>query len=125
MTMKIFKIFAIIAVMILPAISQANNKEPIFINLATNDPTKVLMALEAGRQYSEKGFPIVIYLNDKAVMLGVEGKEGSTTKERDALKNEIASGAIVNICPSCLHKYGLSAAVLLDGVSIGMPHPKS
>ena len=122
MTMKIFKIFAIIAVMILPAISQANNKEPIFINLATNDPTKVLMALEAGRQYSEKGFPIVIYLNDKAVMLGVEGKEGSTTKERDALKNAIASGAIVNICPTCLNKFGLTRGDLLQGISLGAEH---
>ena len=97
-------------------------KEPIYINLATNDLGKVLMALDASRQYAEKGYPIVIYLNDKAVTLGVEVSSGGISKEQVAIKRAIANGATVIICPTCLEDQGFTRINLMQGVVLGAEH---
>ena len=121
MISRVFRILATLAVISLP-LSAFAAKEPIYINLATNDPGKVSMALDAGRQYAEKGYPIVIYLNDKAVFMAVLSKSGSNNKEQQALIEAIASGAKVIICPSCLEEVGLSKASLISGVTLGNKH---
>lgn len=112
------RILTVLAVIALP-LSALAAKEPIYINLATNDPVKVSMALDAGRQYAEKGYPIVIYLNDKAVLLGVETSAGGISKEQVAIKQAIANGAIVIVCPGCLEEIGLNKASLISGVELG------
>ena len=118
----ILRALVLLVVMALSFTAYASNKEPIFINLATNEPDKVLMALDAASQYSEKGFPIIIYLNDKAVIFGVAKKDVPLTDTQIALKKIIESGAVVNVCPSCLEKYGFSRGTLLQGVLIGAKH---
>jgi sulfur relay (sulfurtransferase) complex TusBCD TusD component (DsrE family) len=122
MVPRIFRVLILLAIMALSHATFANNKEPIFINLATNEPDKVLMALDAASQYSEKGFPIVIYLNDKAVVFGVVKKGVPPAKVQIALQKAIASGAVVNICPTCLDKYGFTSANLAPGITRGTEH---
>ena len=119
---RIFKVLMLLAIMALSHAAYASNKEPIFINLATNEPDKVLMALDAASRYSEKGFPIVIYLNDKAVVLGVTNKVTHASKTQEALKKAIAGGSTVIICPSCLEDLGLSSNDLIEGIKIGNLH---
>jgi ABC-type sugar transport system substrate-binding protein len=121
MISRILRILTVLAVIALP-LSALAAKEPIYINLATNDPVKVSMALDAGRQYSEKGYPIVIYLNDKAVLLGVQVKSGDVSKEQEAIRQAIATGAMVIICPSCLEDYGFTRNNLVQGVMVGAEH---
>lgn len=121
MISRTLRILAMLAAITMP-LSVFAAKEPIHINLATNDPAKVLMALDAGRQYAEKGYPIVIYLNDKAVFLGVVEVKGRATKVQEALQAAIANGAVVNICPSCLDAHGLLNRQLVQGVITGDPH---
>ena len=121
MISRVFRILATLAVISLPLPAFAA-KEPIYINLATNDPGKVLMALDAGRQYAEKGYPIVIYLNDKAVLLGVEVQSGASSKEGEAIRRAIANGANIIICPSCLEDYGFTRKNLVQGAMLGAEH---
>lgn len=121
MITRIFRVLLVVVTMTL-SLSAFAAKEPIHINLATNDPAKVSMALDAGRQYAEKGYPIVIYLNDKAVLLGVEVKSGVFSKEQVAIKQAIANGATVIICPSCLEDYGFTRINLVQGVVVGAEH---
>lgn len=125
MILRILNISIFLIVMAYPFVSKADTKNPIYINLATDDQAKVVMALDAGRQYAEKGFPIVIYLNDQAVVLGIEGESKNLSKGREALKRVIAGGAVVNICPNCLERYGLLSAKLIVGVTLGNPHLNS
>jgi predicted peroxiredoxin len=80
------------------------------------------MALDAGRQYAEKGYPIVIYLNDKAVNLGVEVKSGNVSKEQEAIRQAIANGATIIVCPTCLEDYGFTLINLVQGVVLGAEH---
>ena len=121
MISRILRILTVLAVIALP-LSALAAKESIYINLATNDPGKVSMALDAGRQYAEKGYPIVIYLNDKAVLLGVEVTSGSISKEQEVLKQAIANGATVIICPTCLEDHGFTRINLVQGVVLGAEH---
>ncbi|OYY11758.1 MULTISPECIES: DsrE family protein [unclassified Polynucleobacter] len=121
MISRIFRILAILAAISLP-LSVFGAKEPIYVNLATNDPVKVSMALDASRQYAEKGYPIVIYLNDKAVLLGVEVQSGAVSKEGEAIRQAIANGAKIIVCPSCLEDYGFTRNNLLQGAMLGAEH---
>ena len=121
MISRILRILTVLAVIALP-LSALAAKEPIYINLATTDPGKVAMALDAGRQYTEHGFPLVIYLNDKAVILGFEVKSGSISKEQMAIKQAIANGATVIICPTCLEDHGFTRMNLVQGIALGAEH---
>ena len=121
MISKIIRMLTVLAFIALP-LSALAIKEPIYINLATNDLGKVLMALDASRQYAEKGYPIVIYLNDKAVTLGVEVSSGGISKEQVAIKRAIANGATVIICPTCLEDQGFTRINLMQGVVLGAEH---
>jgi len=121
MISRILRILSVLAVIALP-LSALAAKEPIYINLATNDPAKVSMALDAGRQYAEKGYPIVIYLNDKAVILGVEVKSGGVSKEQEVIRQAIANGATIIVCPTCLEDYGFTRINLVQGVVLGAEH---
>ena len=120
MISRTLRILTMLATITMP-LSVFAAKEPIYINLATNDPVKVLMAVDAGRQYAEKGYPIVIYLNDKAVSLGL-ASNGHKSNEELALLKAIAGGAKVIICPSCLEIYGFSNQPLVSGIIAGTPH---
>ena len=121
MISRLLRILTVLAVIALP-LSALAAKEPIYINLATTDPGKVAMALDAGRQYTEHGFPLVIYLNDKSVLLGVEVKSGGFSKEQEAIRQAIASGATVIICPTCLEDHGFTRINLVQGVMVGAEH---
>ncbi|MBU3613027.1 hypothetical protein [Polynucleobacter sp. MG-27-Goln-C1] len=121
MISRVFRLLATIAVISLP-LSAFAAKEPIYINLATNDPAKVSMALDAGRRYAEKGYPIVIYLNDKAVILGVEVKSGGISKEQEAIRQAIANGATIIVCPSCLENNSFTQMNLVRGAMLGADH---
>ena len=121
MISRILRILSVLAVIALP-LSALAAKEPIYINLATNDPARVSLALDAGRQYAEKGYPIVIYLNDKAVILGVEVKSGGISKEQEAIRQAIANGATIIVCPTCLEDYGFTRINLVQGVVLEAEH---
>ena len=124
MISRVFRMLTMLATISL-SLSVFAAKEPIYINLATNDSDKVAMALNAGHQYSEYGFPIIIYLNDKAVILGVELVSEPISKGHIAIKQAIAKGATVIICPTCLKNYGFTRSNLMQGVLLGAKHSNS
>ena len=121
MTSGLLRILTVLSVIALP-LSALAAKEPIYINIATNDPAKVSLALDAGRQYAEKGYPIIIYLNDKAVILGVEVKSGGVSKEQEAIRQAIANGATIIVCPGCLENNGFTQMNLVRGAMLGADH---
>lgn len=121
MISRVFRMLTMLATISL-SLSVFAAKEPIYINLATNESDRVAMALNAGHQYAEHGFPIIIYLNDKAVILGVEVVSEPVSKGQIAIKQAIAKGATVFICPTCLENYGFTPSNLVQGVVLGAEH---
>ena len=101
--------------------SHAGSNDPLFINLSTDDVHRSTMAINFGRHHFSNGHPLTIFLNDKAVMLGVKAGSSLFSAQQQALSDAIASGALVIMCPICLKQAGFSEADLISGIKIGGP----
>ncbi|MBU3555089.1 DsrE family protein [Polynucleobacter sp. UB-Piko-W3] len=112
-------VFAVLAVLSLSVIAGAN--DPLFINLSTDELHRSTMAINFGKHHSANGHPLTIFLNDKAVMLGVKAGATKFSDQQQALSEVIASGALVIMCPMCLKQAGYAEADLLPGIKIGGP----
>jgi len=112
-------VFAVLASLSLAAIAGAN--DPLFINLSTDELHRSTMAINFGKHHSANGHPLTIFLNDKAVMLGVKAGATKFSEQQQALSDVIASGALVIMCPMCLKQAGYTEGDLLPGVKMGGP----
>jgi hypothetical protein len=101
--------------------SHAGPNDPLFINLSTDDVHRSTMAINFRRHHFSNGHPLTIFLNDKAVMLGVKAGASLFSAQQQALSEAIASGALVIMCPICLKQAGFSEADLISGIKIGGP----
>ena len=111
--------FAVLAALSLAVIAGAN--DPLFINLSTDELHRSTMAINFGKHHSANGHPLTIFLNDKAVMLGVKAGAAKFSDQQQALSEVIASGALVIMCPMCLKQAGYAEVDLLPGVKMGSP----
>jgi len=112
-------VLAVLAVLSLSVIAGAN--DPLFINLSTDELHRSTMAINFGKHHSANGHPLTIFLNDKAVMLGVKAGATKFSDQQQALSEVIASGALVIMCPMCLKQAGYDEVDLLPGVKMGGP----
>ena len=108
-----------LAVMSLSAISGPN--DPLFINLSTDDLNRSTMAINFGKHHSASGHPLTIFLNDKAVMLGVRAGASKHAEQQQALSEVISAGALIIMCPMCLKQAGYTESDLISGVKLGGP----
>jgi sulfur relay (sulfurtransferase) complex TusBCD TusD component (DsrE family) len=79
------------------------------------------MAINFGKHHSANGHPLTIFLNDKAVMMGVKAGSAKFADQQQALSEVISSGALVIMCPMCLKQAGFTEANLIPGVRLGSP----
>ena len=112
-------VLAILAALSLSAIAGPN--DPLFINLSTDETNRASMAINFGKHHSANGHPLSIFLNDKAVILGVKAGSTKFADQQQALAEVIASGALVIMCPMCLKQAGYTEADLIAGVKLGSP----
>lgn len=101
------------------AFSGAN--DPLFINLSTDELHRSSMAINFGKHHSANGHPLTIFLNDKAVMMGVKAGSAKFADQQQALTDVINSGALVIMCPMCLKQAGYTESDLISGVRLGGP----
>lgn len=113
---------AIVAVLLTASLSVfAGPNDPLFINLSTEESSRALMAINFGKHHSASGHPLTIFLNDKAVMMGVKAGATKFADQQQALSEVISAGALVIMCPMCLKQAGYAEADLLSGVKLGGP----
>ncbi len=113
---------AVIAVLTALSLSTfAGPNDPLFINLSTDDLNRASMAITFGKHHSASGHPLTIFLNDKAVMMGVKAGSTKFAEQQQALADVISSGALVIMCPICLKQAGFTEADLINGVKMGGP----
>ena len=110
---------SVLVILAFSAIAGAN--DPLFINLSTDELQRSSMAINFGKHHSANGHPLTIFLNDKAVMLGVKAGATKFSDQQQALSEAIASGALVIMCPMCLKQAGYTEVDLLPGVKMGGP----
>jgi len=114
--------FAVIAVLTTFSLSiVAGSNDPLFINLSTDDLNRASMAITFGKHHSASGHPLTIFLNDKAVMMGVKAGSSKFADQQQALTEVISTGALVIMCPICLKQAGFTESDLINGVKMGGP----
>ena len=126
--MTFLKKLAILAAMVLALTSTlaappalAGDKDPLFINLTSDDGHRINMALAFGGNQHARGHALTVFLNDKAVLAGSKANADKFADQQKAIADLIAKGATILICPMCMKHYGVSQADLVPGVSVGNP----
>jgi sulfur relay (sulfurtransferase) complex TusBCD TusD component (DsrE family) len=99
----------------------AGTNDPLFINLSSDETQRSTMAITFGKHHLDSGHPLTIFLNDKAVILGVKAGSSKHGEQQQALNEVITSGALVIMCPICLKQAGYTEADLISGVKMGGP----
>jgi sulfur relay (sulfurtransferase) complex TusBCD TusD component (DsrE family) len=116
---RLFVILTLAAGIALPAI--AGDKDPLFINLTSDDAHRATMALAFGKNQLERGHPLTVFLNDKGVLLGAKANAGKFAHQQKTVAELVGKGATVLICPMCMQHYGVKDADVLAGVKVGNP----
>ena len=100
---------------------QAGSNDPLFINLTTDEPARSTMALTFGKHHFANGHPLSVFLNDKAIMLGVKAGADKYSVQQKEIADIVSKGGLVIVCPMCLRNAGYTEADLLPGVKLGGP----
>ena len=115
----------LVAFVVLMGVGSANlfagdNKDPIFVNMISDDPHGTIMALHFSTKMLNKGHPISILINNKGinVILKSNKKYAEQQKMIEVLVNK---GATVLYCPMCLEALKKKEADVISGVKESSP----
>lgn len=100
-------------------IAFGGNTDPLFINLTSDDPHRVTMALNFGKHHATSGHPLTVFLSDKGVYLGVKSDESKYIEQQKMLSDLVTAGSLVIMCPLCLKHFRFTEADLLSGIQMG------
>lgn len=103
-----------------PAIA-VKTDAPLFINLTSDDPHRVNMALSFGMKQLERGHSLTVFLNDRAVYVGSKNYADKFAEQQKTIAALIEKGAVVFICPMCMQHYGVNESDLISGLRISDP----
>jgi sulfur relay (sulfurtransferase) complex TusBCD TusD component (DsrE family) len=124
MTMKLIKRLSLALALIAGAFSLpalAGDKDPLFVNMTTDESHRAGMAIVFGQKQLERGHPLTVFLNDKGVLVGSKGNAAKFADQQKALGELIGKGATVLACLHCMKHYGVKDEDLLPGIKIGSP----
>ncbi|MGE0221828.1 MAG: DsrE family protein [Acetobacteraceae bacterium] len=116
-------IFAAATIALMASLSSAaaDDKAPIFVNLTTEDPHRLSMALTFTANQQERNHPVTVFLNDRGVFIGAKSQAGRFPGQQKKLQDMMANGAQVYICAMCMKHYGVAEADRLEGIKVGDP----
>jgi len=95
--------------------------DALFINLTSDDPHRVNMALSFGMKQLDRGHPLTIFLNDKGVYVGSAVNASKFAEQQATIAALLKKGAVVFICPMCMEHYGIKKEDLIPGLKVSDP----
>ena len=117
-TRLLFALSMLLAAAIGPYAS-AGDADPLFINLTTDEPHRANMGITFGRNQLERGHPLTIFMNDKAVLIASKQNASKFAAHQKSISELLAKGAIILVCPMCMKHYGVAEGDLLPGLKVG------
>jgi sulfur relay (sulfurtransferase) complex TusBCD TusD component (DsrE family) len=118
---SLHRFFAAVLLLVGCAGAIAGGSDPLFINLTTDDSHRANMAIAFGKAQQERGHPLTIYLNDRAVQLVSTAHGSHFAEQQKALADVAGKGATVIVCPMCMKHYGVGESQLLPIAKVGNP----
>jgi sulfur relay (sulfurtransferase) complex TusBCD TusD component (DsrE family) len=94
---------------------------PLFINLTSDDPHRVRMAVGFGAKQQERAHGLTIFLNDRAVHVASTRNAATFAEQQKMLAAVLAAGGKVLVCPMCMEHYGVAKTNLAPGLEVGSP----
>jgi sulfur relay (sulfurtransferase) complex TusBCD TusD component (DsrE family) len=124
MTMKYIKCLGLALALMagtvtLPAL--AGDKDPLFVNMTTDDGHRAAMAIGFGQKQFERGHPLTVFLNDRGVFVGSKANAAKFPDQQKTLAELMGKGAAVIACQHCMNQHGVKEGDLLSGIKIGNP----
>jgi predicted peroxiredoxin len=106
--------------------NSAPQKNPLFINMTSDDSWRGWMGLHFAHATLKQGHPVAIFLNLDAVKLAAtsgeqEKKPSMQRVPREVLADFIKDGGTVLMCGPCMAEFGLKLDDLVPGVQMGRP----
>ena len=114
-------LIALLAFAALPTATFADDDDPLFVNLTTDETHRARMALVFASRQQQLGRPIVIFLNDRGVLLGSTKNSDKFKEHQQYLAAMIGKGADVLFCPMCIEHYGVKKADMFTGLKMSNP----
>jgi len=114
-------LIALLAFAALPTATFADDDDPLFVNLTTDETHRARMALVFASRQQQLGRPIVIFLNDRGVLLGSTKNSDKFKEHQQVLAAMIGKGADVLVCPMCMEHYGVNKADMFPGLKLSNP----
>jgi sulfur relay (sulfurtransferase) complex TusBCD TusD component (DsrE family) len=99
----------------------AGDTDPLFINMTTDGTHRAMMALVFGQNQQERGHPLILFLNDRGVLVGSKNQTAKFGEHQRLLTTLMSKGATVIACPMCMKEYGVKDADLLPAIKLGSP----
>lgn len=96
----------------------AQKREAVFVNLTSDEPERVTMALNFSTKLLQGGSEVTVFLNVDGVRLG-STKVAALASQRGELGSFMKAGGKVVICPHCMQVRGVAAGDLLAGLMMG------
>lgn len=102
-------------------VALAGATDPLFINLTSDDGHRIRMALQFGGVQLQRGHPLTIFLNDRAVVVASKKNSATYAEQQRTIADLIGKGAVILVCPMCMQHYGVQESDLLPGLLTGNP----
>jgi len=102
-----------------PAMASGGNAAPLFINLTTDDPHRVEMALAVAASARQRDHGVTIFLNDRGVFVGSTRHADRFAAQQRAVAQLLQQSTKVLICPMCMAHHGITTQEVLSGLVIG------
>lgn len=118
---KAAQFLVLLALILLAVPALAGAKDPLFINLTSDDPHRALMAISFGQAQMERGHPLTMYLNDHAVLVASKKNAAQFAEQQKLLSGIAAKGGTVLVCPMCSKKFGVAETDFIAGAKLTSP----
>jgi sulfur relay (sulfurtransferase) complex TusBCD TusD component (DsrE family) len=116
-----FAALAVTAVLAATPAAAANPGGLLFVNLTTDEAHRADMAMTFSKAMMERDHPVVVWLNDKGVLIAAKENGGKFAPQQKMLSQLMHAGATVIACPMCMKHYGVKESDLMHGVKVGNP----
>ena len=90
----------------------------LLVNLISYTTPESRKAIEYAKAARSQGRPVVIFLNDRGVLVASRANAEKFKEQQQHLNELMKNGATVLICPHCMKLYGVAESDLLAGIQI-------